>query len=72
MGTMATRERKLQFMRDGGSIRLRSAVMAAFDREGPDFLTDEQLDRIVQREVEDWRDTQHMNMRNRARMEAAE
>lgn len=62
----ATRERKLRFMRDFGPFALRDAVVAAFDREGADFLTDEQLDGIVAQQVSDWKFSAKLARRNRA------
>jgi hypothetical protein len=66
MSGQSSRERKERFMRDFGSCALRQAVVAAFDRLGADWLTDEQLDDIVRRQVDDWRLTQRLNLRNRA------
>lgn len=70
----ATRERKIQFMRDFSSSALLEAAVKAFRHHGPDWLTDEQLDEIVSQQVSEWRDTQRMNLRNRqiARKRAAD
>lgn len=64
---MTTRERKERFMRDFGSSALRDAVINAFDRDGADWLTDEQLDEIVNEAVRKWRFAQRLNRENRRR-----
>lgn len=58
---MSTRERKLRFLRDGGEYVLRDAVMSAFIRHGPDWLTDEQLADMVRENVRDWRSRARRN-----------
>jgi hypothetical protein len=61
----ATRERKLAFMREIDTFALRNAVEAAFVRNGPDWLTNEQLDEIVSHQVRRQRWTQRHNRENR-------
>ena len=63
---MSTRERKIRFIQGFGAYALHRAVEQAFRQNGPDWLTDEQLDEIVHAQVADYRATQHRNMRNRA------
>ena len=62
----SARERKIRFMADFGGSALRAAVAAAFDRNGPAWLTDDQLNEIVSQAVSDWRFTQRLHRENRA------
>ena len=62
---MVSRTRKIRFINEFGTFALMKAVAAAFERNGPDWLTDEQLDEIVRQQVKDWRATARMNRRNR-------
>lgn len=70
MAKEATRERKLRFIETFGRFELRALVADMVDIEGADFLTDEQIDRITARKVEDERYRQQRNISNRARMAA--
>lgn len=68
---MATRERKIEFMESfGGRYTLTEAVTESFRRNGPDWLTDEQLDEIVRARIADWRFTERLNRENRGRRAA--
>lgn len=66
MAKEATRERKLKFINSFGRFELRALVADMVDIEGADFLTDEQIDRITARKVEDERYRTHRDIRNRA------
>jgi hypothetical protein len=58
-----TRARKLKFIRDRG--RLLDAIASAFLRNGPDWLTEDQLNEIVFDEIERQRSAQKRNRKNR-------
>lgn len=61
----ATRERKLQFINSFGRYALIDAVSEMVRRKEAPWLTDEQIDDIASKMVEDARITQRMNIRNR-------
>ena len=63
--TTATRERKLQFILDRGSLL--QAIEQAYFRKGRDFLTEDQLNEIVSHEIESQRSAQRRNRQNRRR-----
>lgn len=61
----ADRESQLKFMRSYGFDTLHKAVIAAFDRQGADFLTDEQLSNLVSEHVGKERFTARLHRQNR-------
>ena len=61
----ATRERKLQFINSFGRYALRDAVAEMVRRKEAPWLTDEQIDDVASKMVEDARITHRMNIRNR-------
>ena len=70
--TAATRERKLAFINSFGRSELIDLVADMVCTEGSDFLTDDQIDLIVARKVDDERYRQHNCIKNRARHAALE
>lgn len=60
-----SRTKKIRFINEFGTFALMKAVEAAFIRNGPDWLTDEQLDEIVTQQVKDRRRQQRWNRQNR-------
>ncbi|GLQ36711.1 hypothetical protein GCM10007908_03310 [Rhizobium albus] len=61
-----TRERRIRFIKAFGTHALEKAISEAVYRLGAEnFLTDEQLDEIVQQQVADWRSTERSNRRSR-------
>lgn len=67
---MATRERKIAFMHEFGRNALINAVKEAFYRNGPDWLTDEQLDEIVRERIAAWRAAKRIDRENQRRRAA--
>lgn len=67
----ASRESQLKFMRSYGFDTLRKAMIAAFDRQGADFLTDEQLSNLVSEHVRKERFTAQLHRTNRKIRKAA-
>lgn len=62
---MTSRERKLKWIETFGRSSLRDAVSAIMAIDGPDFLTDEQIDLITEKMVYDARDATRRKIRNR-------
>jgi hypothetical protein len=62
---MTSRERKLKWIDTFGRSSLRDAVSAILAKEGPDFLTDEQIDLITEKMVYDAREKTRRMVRNR-------
>lgn len=60
-----SRQRQIAFVTNGGYGSMARAVADAFERNGPDWLTNEQLAEIVSHEVSTARHRQHLSMRNR-------
>jgi len=60
-----SRQRQIAFVANGGYGSMARAVAEAFERNGPDWLTNEQLAEIVSHEVSTARRRQHLSMRNR-------
>lgn len=61
-----TRERKLKFLSDY-RVNLRANVAKLLCERGPDWLTDKQLDDIVQNEIHSCKRSLRMNRMNRNR-----
>lgn len=68
---MSTRERKLKFIDSFGTRTLGNLVKEMLALEGHHFLTDEQLDAMTTKLVDDARFHQHHNMRQRKVMRSA-
>lgn len=62
-----SRDKKIRFVNEFGTHALMKAVAAAFERNGPDWLTDEQLAEITSEQVRQWRRTRRMERQNRQR-----
>lgn len=62
---MTSRERKLKWIDTFGRNALCDAVSAILAKEGPDFLTDEQIDLITEKMVYDAREKTRRMVRNR-------
>jgi hypothetical protein len=62
---MTTRERKIKWIETFGRNALRDTVSAILSKEGPDFLTDEQIDLITEKMVYDAREQTRRKIRNR-------
>jgi hypothetical protein len=62
---MTSRERKLKWIDTFGRYALETAVTAIMAKEGPDFLTDEQIDLITEKMVYDAREKTRLMVRNR-------
>jgi hypothetical protein len=62
---MTSRERKLKWIETFGRYALRDAVSAILASDGPDFLTDEQIDLITEKMVYDAREKTRRKIRNR-------
>lgn len=62
---MTSRERKLKWIDTFGRNALRDAVAAIMAIDGPDFLTDEQIDLITEKMVYDAREQTRRKIRNR-------
>jgi hypothetical protein len=62
---MTSRDRKLKWIETFGRSSLRDAVTAILAKEGPDFLTDEQIDLITEKMVYDAREQTRRKIRNR-------
>ncbi len=60
-----SRMKKIRFVNEFGTFALMKAVEAAFIRNGPDWLTDVQLDEIVSQQVRYRRRQQRWNRQNR-------
>lgn len=60
-----SRERKIKWIGEFGRSSLRDAVSAILSKEGPDFLTDEQIDLITEKMVYDAREQTRRKIRNR-------
>jgi len=61
----ASRKRQAEFMRSFGDSALVDAVAAMIRRQGPDWLTDEQLSEVVSKQVADARRGARTTRRNR-------
>lgn len=61
----ATRERKLQFINSFGYNALERAVVEMLRRKEAPWLTDDQIDDIASKMVDDARFTHHLSIRNR-------
>lgn len=73
--TAATRERKLKFINSFGPEALAERLVWALYNEGPDFLTDDQINRLTEHQAADAMATMRHTVRernrtNRARMAA--
>jgi hypothetical protein len=62
---MTSRERKLKWIETFGRYALENAVTAILAIDGPDFLTDEQIDLITEKMVYDAREQTRRKIRNR-------
>jgi hypothetical protein len=62
---MTSRDRKLKWIETFGRYALENAVTAIFAIDGPDFLTDEQIDLITEKMVYDAREKTRRMVRNR-------
>lgn len=62
---MTTRERKIEWIETFGRNALRDAVSEILAIDGHWFLTDEQIDQITSKMVDDARDTTRRMVRNR-------
>lgn len=67
-----SRQRQIAFVANGGYGSMARAVADAFERNGPDWLTDDQLAEIVSHEVSTARRRQHLGMRNRIALSRAD
>lgn len=67
---VTTRTKRIRFINEFGTFALMKAVAAAFERNGPDWLTDEQLEEIVSEQVRQWRSQARRNRMNRQRIAA--
>lgn len=66
----ATRERKIEYINSFGPRAFRTLLTEMICIEGDDFLTDEQIDRMVSKQVEDARRSQHHHLRQRPALRA--
>lgn len=66
----ATRERKIEFINSFGARAFRTLLTEMICIEGDSFLTDEQIDRMVSKQVEDARRSQHITIRQRPALRA--
>lgn len=66
---MTTRERKLKFLKDGGTS-LQRRVLTMLSKHGADWLTDDQIDDLYRAEALAWERTQRMNAENRERAQS--
>lgn len=66
----ATRERKIEYINSFGPRAFRTLLTEMICIEGDGFLTDEQIDRMVSKQVEDARRSQHHVMRQRPALRA--
>lgn len=63
---VSTREKRIKFIKSFGSNALEQAIMAAVYRIGVEhFLTDDQLDEIVEQQARDAMFANRLNIRNR-------
>lgn len=62
---MTSRDRKLKWIETFGRYALENAVSAIMTIDGPDFLTDEQIDLITEKMVYDAREKTRRMVRNR-------
>jgi hypothetical protein len=69
---MTSRERKLKWIETFGRYALENAVTAILAIDGPDFLTDEQIDLITEKMVYDAREQTRRKIRNRDRLREIE
>lgn len=67
----ATRERKIEYVNSFGPRAFRTLLTEMLCLEGDSFLTDDQIDRMASKQVEDARHWQHHNMRQRPALRAA-
>jgi len=61
----ASRTKRIRFINEAGPFAMRKAVEAAITRNGPDWLTDEQLAEIVSEQVLQYRRQARNNRKNR-------